>query len=554
METTVGRTAWPAVAAAIAGFVVEATVAAVPGSPLQPVLAPGADPGGPFVWLAELIGLDRLGDALPVASVLGVAAGMAGFLILLRAAWRGDLSIHVALGLAIAFHVGIVLLPLLVSRDVYSYIAHGQIVSMHHANPYVQTPADFPGFLSRTLVGRQWVDTPSVYGPLFTHLAGLVTRTTSHLDVLVDAFRLIAIAASLATTFVIAAISRGLRPDRAAFAVAAFGLNPVILFQSAGSGHNDLLVALGIALAAWCVLRGRTHWAVALVACAGLVKATAFLPLLLLVIWVAWRRPPGERLRAGAIHAALGVAVVARRRGSLLPMARPHARDARAVVARGMARAVPVLPPCHRRDQRGHTGRRRARGVRGGSRRRGRVARPRRSRAPPRRGARCMELLGGWGWALLVLTLLGPVLLPWYLAWSLPLIWILPRVPRVSLIALSVVLALSQWTAEPLRFPEAYDLNILIGHYALTPIVIGLLVWLGLDLRRRLVGPAGAARRGRPRTRRDPPALRRRSRPASTPGGDPTRSSATAARVTAAAPKAGAVAIATIGSSKAAPA
>jgi hypothetical protein len=100
-----------------------------------------------------------------------------------------------------------------------------------------------------------------------------------------------------------------------------------------------------------------------------------------------------------------------------------------------------------------------------------------------------LELLGGWGWALLVLTLLGPVLLPWYLAWSLPLIWILPRVPRVSLIALSVVLALSQWTAEPLRFPEAYDLNVLIGHYALTPIVIGLLVWLGLDLRRRLSIP-----------------------------------------------------------------
>ena len=133
----------------------EATVAAVPGSPLQPVLAPGADPGGPFVWLAELVGLDRLGDALPVASVLGVAAGMAGFLILLRAAWRGDLSIRLALGLSIAFHLAIVLLPLLISRDVYSYIAHGQIVSLHHANPYVQTPADFPGLLSRTLVGPQ---------------------------------------------------------------------------------------------------------------------------------------------------------------------------------------------------------------------------------------------------------------------------------------------------------------------------------------------------------------------------------------------------------------
>ena len=38
-----------------------------------------------------------------------------------------------------------------------------------------------------------------------------------------------------------------MRPARAAFAVAAFGLNPVVLFQSVASGHNDLLVALAVA-------------------------------------------------------------------------------------------------------------------------------------------------------------------------------------------------------------------------------------------------------------------------------------------------------------------
>ena len=103
------------------------------------------------------------------------------------------------------------------------------------------------------------------------------------------------------------------------------------------------------------------------------------------------------------------------------------------------------------------------------------------------------ELLAGWGWALLALTLLGPVLLPWYLTWTLPLLWVLPRRPRVSLIVLSAVLALSQWTAEPARFPDAYDLNVLIGHYVLTPIAIGLLVWLAVDLRRRVAIPLALA-------------------------------------------------------------
>ena len=488
MEASRGRAAWPAVAAAVAGFLVEAVVAAVPGSPLQPILAPGAEPGGPFVWVAEAIGLDRLGSALPVASVLGIAAGTVGFLILLRAAWRGEITMRLALGLAAAFHLAIVLLPLLISRDVYSYIAHGQIVSIHHANPYVQTPADFPSFLTRRLVGPKWVDTPSVYGPLFSFLAAGVTRAFTRLDALVDAFRLIAIAASLATTFVIGAVASRVRPSRAAFAVTAFGLNPVVLFHSAGSGHNDLLVALAIAIAAWCAVRDRTIWAVGVLTCGALIKATVFLPVLLLVVWVVWRRPRSERFRAGAMHAGAAVAIVvlvaapffqlhdptlgmrelSAHEGWLAPsrffrrVLDAISGDTLGVVARvafalALVVAVVIL-------------------VRA-------VARAAASGRPPG------ELLGGWGWSLLALTLLGPVLLPWYLAWSLPLIWILPRVPRISLIVLSGVLSMSQWTAEPLRFPDAYDLNVLIGHYVLTPVVIGVLAWLALDLRRRRAIP-----------------------------------------------------------------
>jgi hypothetical protein len=492
MDSSRRAVAWTAVAAASAGFLLEAIVAATPRSPLQPVLAPGAASGGPFAWIGRGVGLDRLGAAFPIVSVLAVALAMAGFLVVLLAAWRGRIPPRVALGLAVAFHVALLLLPLLISRDVYSYIAHGQIVSIHGGNPYVATPADFPGVLSRVLVGPKWVDTPSVYGPLFSHVAGLVTRLSSRLDVLVDAFRLIAIGVSLATTFVIGATVRRARPDRAAFAIAAFGLNPVILFQSAASGHNDLLVALSVAVAAWLVLRDRTMWAVAVLALGALVKATGFLPLLLLIVWAVWRRPGSERVRTLAGHAGLAVAIsaivaapflqaqdptlgmleLAGHEGWLAP-SRFFGRildavsgDTLGAVARSafavamVAVAILLVRAIARRAATG---------------------------APPD------ELIAGWGWALLALALLGPVLLPWYLAWSLPLVWALPSVPRVTLIALSPVLALSQWTAEPFRYPDAYAVSVNVGRYALTPVVIGLLIWAGADLYRRLAraGPLG---------------------------------------------------------------
>ena len=488
MEASRPRVAWSAVAAAVAGFLVEAVVASVPGSPLQPVLAPGAEPGGPFVWVAEAIALDRLGDALPVASVIGVIAGMAGFLVLLRAAWRQEIPLGLALGLAVGFHVALVLLPLLISRDVYSYIAHGQIVSIHGGNPYVQTPADFPSLLTRELVGPAWVDTPSVYGPLFSHLAGLVTRISRRLDVLVDAFRLIAIVASLATTFAIGAVVRRYRPVRAAFAVAAFGLNPVVLFQGAASGHNDLLVALAIAGAAWLVLADRSMWAVAVLTLGALVKASAFLPVLLLVVWVGWRSPAGERFRAVVRHGGLSVVVALvvaapflQLRDPTLGMAELSSHEGWLAPSRFFRRILDAISG----DTLGVVPRivfalallvavvwlvyAVARAATAGLSR--------------------VELLAGWGWILLALTLLGPVLLPWYLTWSLPLLWVLPRPPRVSLLVLSVVLALSQWTADPARYPSAYDLNVLVGHYVLSPIAIALLVWLAIDLRRRVSIP-----------------------------------------------------------------
>jgi hypothetical protein len=325
------------------------------------------------------------------------------------------------------------------------------------------------------------VDTPAVYGPLFTGLSSALTRAVRSVPALIVTFRVLAAAASLGTVAVIARTVGRERPSRAAFAVAAFGSNPVIVFQSVGGGHNDLLLAFGIAAAFAMLLVGRTLFAVAVLALATLVKASAALPLLLLIVWVASRQPPGRRLRAALVHGgvaaaigvlfaspflqtedpSLGMVELAGHEGWLAPSRLVRrfldfvSLDTLGIVARiGFGAALVICV----------------------------VALARRTA-----GSDSVHEAGSaWAWSLVVLMVLGPVLLPWYVAWSLPLVWLLPFVPRTVLIGTGVALALSQWTTEPTRYPGAYDANVLIGHYALTPLVLAGAAWLLLDLRRRI--------------------------------------------------------------------
>jgi hypothetical protein len=482
-STGAGRAApRAALAASVASFVFVALVAATPGSPFTPMLP--SEPDGPFRWVAELVGLDTLhGNGLAAVGVVAVSFAAIAFLLVLRECRRGTISPRTAIGLAVAFHVAVLLLPLLFSRDVYSYAYYGKIASTFHANPYVSTPADYPNDVLASFVGPKWVDTPAVYGALWTQVSALVTRAADDVAAIVSTFRVIAIAASLATVFVVGGLVRRVRPEREAFAVALVGLNPVVLFQSAASGHNDLLVALAIATALALVFSGRELWATAALALGALVKVTAAVPLLLLWVAVAARRPRGERIRAVAPHVLLAAALA-------LVAAAPFANTADptlGVVELGSHEGWLAPSRFFRRlfdalsgDVLGFVPRIAFAVV-------AVIAVVLVARSLWRRGPEIGSALVGasWGWGLLCLMLLGPVLLPWYVTWALPLGWLLPRVPRTVLIGTGLALTVSQWTSEPAAFGSAYDANLLFGHYVVTPVVIALLGWLLLDLWRR---------------------------------------------------------------------
>lgn len=468
-----------AIGASIVSFVFVATVAATPGSPFSPALPAAARPSGPFRWLSGVVGVDAVhGNALAAVGVVAVALAAAAFAFVLYETWRGGIPSRTLLWLTVAYHVALLFIPLLFSRDVYSYAYYGRIAAVYHSNPYVATPADYPQDALAAFVGAKWFDTPAVYGPLWTQASALVARAVDEVDQFIAVFRVIAIAASLATIAVVARLVRRERPHREAFAVAILGLNPVVLFQSVASGHNDLLVALSIASALSLVYARRNLLATAVLALGTLVKVTAVVPLLLLVLVAVARAPARERWRVLVAHGgvALGIALLAAapflnttdptlgffelatHEGWLAPSRLFH-RLFDAVGGETLELIPRIVFPLVFVAAIVAIGRRLVDGV-----------------------METARIGAAWGWGLLCLTLLGPVLLPWYVTWTLPLAWLLPLVPRIVLIGTSLGLIVSQWTSEPATFASAYDANLLFGHYVLTPILIVLLVWLLVDL------------------------------------------------------------------------
>lgn len=184
------------------------------------------------------------------------------------------------------------------SKDVWSYVMYGRIVTVHHASPYVHAPAEYPTDPGVSRMASAWRPDRSVYGPAFTaaSAAGMAVAGGSPLAQRVFFQGLCGLAVMLAL-FLLS--RRGADPGALAFV----GLNPVVVAIVAG-GHNDLLV--GVALLA-AVLAAQKGWAVRaglLLAAAVLVKVSAALALVAVVAWMGfrygWRRGARSAVAAGA--------------------------------------------------------------------------------------------------------------------------------------------------------------------------------------------------------------------------------------------------------------
>ena len=208
-----------------------------------------------------------------------------------------------------ALYMLVLLAPPILSTDMFSYVAYSRLGALYHINPYLHGPNTVSFDALYPFVSPRWITTPTVYGPLFTALGYVLARFDLAAQVLVYKF-----VAAVSGLLVIVIVWRaaGLRGLNRARAVILVGLNPVTILYGVGGGHNDLLMLAVLMGAVYLVLRQRDSTSGALIVVAAAVKLSGGL-LLPFALANARARGDGRRwspmVLAGATAATVLIGV-----------------------------------------------------------------------------------------------------------------------------------------------------------------------------------------------------------------------------------------------------
>src|SRR5437764_4341 len=231
-----------------------------------------------------------------------LAVALAAFAVVLLCERRSPfLSRRSVVGVSGALMLAAVLTPPTSSKDIWAHVMYGRIVSVHHANPYVHVPADYPSDPTVARMAPAYRHTPSVYGPAFTAVSAAGTAVAGDSPLAQRLFFqfLSGLAVMLALLLL---VRRGADTG----AIAFIGLNPVVIAIVAG-GHDDLLVGVAVLAGVVAARDRRAVWTGVLLGVAVLVKVAAALALVAVAAWMAARVGRWAAARA----AATGAGVVA---------------------------------------------------------------------------------------------------------------------------------------------------------------------------------------------------------------------------------------------------
>jgi hypothetical protein len=190
--------------------------------------------------------------------------------------------------------------------DVALYVVHARRWVLFGGNPMLTVPADFPADPYLRLAG-EFSKEYTPYGPLWEWIARIpVQLGLTDIGGGILGMKIIAL---IAFTGMALLIGWNARQDSdkngvsSLTALAFFALNPLVLMEGLGNGHNDMVMLVFITLGLVLWQRGRWAWATLALTGASLVKATGLIliPLFGMAVLVAAPDWPARIKRAAGM-------------------------------------------------------------------------------------------------------------------------------------------------------------------------------------------------------------------------------------------------------------
>ncbi len=223
---------------------------------------------------------------------------------------RSPRTVAAVLGLAALMGLPLLLMYPGGAGDVYAYIAEADVVLRYQQNPFVTAVAEIPDHPLLSFLDYPGETTH--YGPLWLVL-GVFLRLVSGGGLLAGllVFKVAALGFLLGTGLLVYLTLRETRAEAAVPSALLVAWNPLLLFELAGNGHNDVAMAFFVMLAFYLHGRKAPRLSLAALLAASLIKYTAIVLVPLLLIALLRRAGPVRDWLPGAITCAAGAAVVA---------------------------------------------------------------------------------------------------------------------------------------------------------------------------------------------------------------------------------------------------
>ena len=233
------------------------------------------------------------------------------YALVVLAAWQGAALRPRPLAAAILILATLTALfaPPLLSSDVYAYAAHGRLYALYDQNPYQCLPIYLAQVGDPVAHYLNW-NWPTVYGPVWTRIeVGVVGLLhAGGLWPQIVGLKLVQAASLTAAALAGRRITQILSSGRENLTLLAIGLNPLLLLEGPGNGHNDLLMVSLLLIGAMYALEKKCFRAALFLGMAVGIKMVPLAVLPWILMEYGLRKSWPQRI--GAIAVTLSVVLV----------------------------------------------------------------------------------------------------------------------------------------------------------------------------------------------------------------------------------------------------